>query len=145
MKKHPYFRNIALAIVLGIALTVCSIVRAFVPMAVLPKLDIPNMVLLSLVALLLDHYLFPGVRRMDLVAPLLGALTFGLLPYAAGFCVLLEALKLAMIGGVIFTASAWVFAEVQERLSSGPAAKAAPIFSALGLYLAAQCFAGILL
>ena len=34
---------------------------------------------------------------------------------------------------------------MMERLSSGPVAKAAPVLSALGLYLAAQCFAGIIL
>jgi hypothetical protein len=32
---------------------------------------------------------------------------------------------------------------MEDRLSTGPAAKLAPILSALGLYLAAQCFMGI--
>ena len=56
-----------------------------------------------------------------------------------------EAVKLGVIGGVVFTATAWLFTSVQDRLSSGPVCKAAPVVSAFGLYLAAQCFAGILL
>ena len=41
--------------------------------------------------------------------------------------------------------TAWLFTTVQERLSSGPSCKAAPVVSAFGLYLASQCFMGILL
>lgn len=102
MKYKKYASNTALAVVLGIALAVCMLIRTFVPMAVLPRLDIPNMVLLSMIALL------------------------------------------AAVGGVVFAVTAWLFASCQERISSGPAAKAAPVLSALCLYLASQCFAGIL-
>jgi hypothetical protein len=56
----------------------------------------------------------------------------------------LEALKLAGIGCVTFSATTWLFTSIQNRLASGPVAKAAPVLSALGLYLASQCFAGIL-
>ena len=58
---------------------------------------------------------------------------------------MLEALKLALAGGVIFTAITWLYTTILDSLSSGPVAKAAPVVSALGLYLAVQCFAGILL
>ena len=145
MKENRYFRNTTLTAALAVGLAVCLTVRAFQPMAVLPKLDIPNMVLLSMAALLADHYLLPGRKRCDVLTLLLAALSFGLLPWAAGFADGIQALKLAAIGGVTFWVSAWLFASVQDRLSTGPAAKAAPVFSALGLYLAAQCFSGILL
>ena len=72
-------------------------------------------------------------------------MTFGLLPFAACFVSLTEALKLALAGGVVFTAVTWLYSSLQERLSSGPAAKAAPVIGALGLYLAVQCFAGWIL
>jgi len=49
------------------------------------------------------------------------------------------------VGGVVFTVTAWLFTSIQDRLSSGPACKAAPVVSAFGLYLAAQAFTGILL
>ena len=145
MKQNKFFRNIALTVVLGIALAVCVILRALLPMAVLPKLDIPNMVLLSLVALLMDHYFARGEKKFCICLPLFSAATFGILPWAAGFASGLQALQLALMGGITFGLTAWVFTQMQDRLSSGPAAKAAPILSALGLYLAAQCFAGILL
>ena len=145
MKKNNYFRNIALMGVLGIALVVCVVVKAYNPMGVLPKLDLPNMVLLSLLALLLDHYLISSVKRCDGLVALFAALTFAALPWAAGFSDGWQILKLAVAGGVVFFLTAWLFGSMEDRLSSGPAAKLTPVFSALGLYLAAQCFAGILL
>ena len=71
--------------------------------------------------------------------------TFTALPFAAGFANLIEVPKLALVGCVTYLAMAWLFGQMQERLSSGPAAKAAPVLSALGLYLAVQCFSGIIL
>ena len=145
MKKNNYFPGVALAAVLGVALMVMVLVRTFVPMAVLPRLDIPNMVLVSVVALLLEHYLTGGSKGGYVGIFLLSALAFGLLPLAAFFAQPLEALKLAVVGGCVFTLVAWIFRSMQDRLSSGPVARIAPVMGALGLYLAAQCFAGILL
>ena len=71
--------------------------------------------------------------------------TFGLLPFAACFVSVIDALKYGVVGGVVFTALTWLFSAVLDRLSTGPAAKAAPILSALGLYLASQCFMGMIL
>lgn len=142
--KKTYTLNTLLAIVVGIAALACIILRTVAPMIILPELDIPNMVLLSLIALLLDHYIAPGAKRRYLCIPVFSAITFGLLPFAACFVGALDALWLALAGGVVFTAVTWIFTSVTDRLSTGPAAKAAPIFSALGLYLACQCFMGIL-
>ena len=145
MKNKTYTLNMLLAIVLGAVLLVCVLVRTFAPRIILPELDIPNMVLISLLALITDHYLAPGAKRCYICIPLFGALTFGLLPFAACFVGALEALKLALGVGVVFTATTWLYSTMQDRLSSGPVTKAAPVVSALGLYLAVQCFVGILL
>jgi len=144
MKKNQYFLNTALAVVIFIACAVCALVRTFLPAAVLPRLDIPNMGALALVALLVDHYAARGAKRCYICIPVFSALSFGLLPYCAGFATGMEALKLAILGGVVFTAVTWLFSAMEDRLSSGPAAKAAPILSAVGLYLALQCFIGII-
>lgn len=141
--KNKYLSNTLLAAILGIALAVCVLVRTFVPMAVLPLLDIPNISLLSLAALVLAHYLSGGKQPNWILSAVLAAATFGLLPFAAGIFTGLEAAKTAAIGGIVFCVLSWLFRSVQDRLSSGPAAKAAPVLSALGLYLAVQCFAGI--
>ena len=57
----------------------------------------------------------------------------------------LYAMQLALVGGAVFTLLTFLYSSVQERLSSGPNAKAAPVLSALGLYLAFQVFANIIL
>ena len=145
MKNRNYTSNVALSIVLGVFLLACVLVRTFNPMAVLPKLDVPMVVALSLAALLASHYLAKANEPCDVISLALAAVTFGLLPYVSGFATVMEALKLALVGGITFFVAAWLFDEMMERLSSGPAAKAAPVLSALGLYLAAQCFAGIVL
>lgn len=143
MKEKHYLLNTLLAAVLGIALVVCVLLRTYMSAVILPKLDIPAMVLLTLAALVLNHYMAPDSRRCLVCSAVLAAVTFGLLPWCAGFATVAEALKLALYGGVVFAATAWLFGSIQDRLSTGPAAKLAPVLSALGLYLAAQCFAGI--
>ena len=144
MKENKYFLNTALALVLGLALTAAVLVRTFAPAVIIPELNGVNMVLLSLIALVLDHYAAPNAKRCWVCIALLSALTFGLLPFAACFVGAADAAMLALKGGAVFTVTAWLFTSIQDRLSSGPAAKAAPLFSALGLYLAAQCLMGII-
>ena len=54
MNKKTYTLNTLLAVTLGAALLACVVVRTFWPRMILPVLDIPNMVLVSLATLLLD-------------------------------------------------------------------------------------------
>ena len=145
MKKNTYALNTVLAAVLGAALLICVFVRTFAPRIILPELDIPNLVLISLVALVLDHYLAPNAERCYICIPVFSAVTFGLLPYAAAFVTGNEALELAFFGCIVFTAVTWLFTSVQDRLSTGPAAKAAPVVSAFVLYLAIQGLMGMFL
>ena len=144
MKKNFYL-NTFLAIVLSAILLTMLIVRTCFPAAILPVANIPNLVLVSLLALLVDHYAAPGAKRCYICIPALATVTFGILPYAAGFAAPMEAVKLAIAGGIVFTAVTWLFSSMMSRLRSGPAAKAAPFMSALGLYLASQCFMGMIL
>ena len=145
MKNKTYILNTFLAASLGVYLLVAVIVRAFCPQIILPKANIPNMVLISLIALVLDHYLAPDAKRCYICIPVLSAITFGLLPYCAAFAAPMEALKLAVVGGIVFTVTTWLFSTIQDRLSSGPAAKASAFFSAVSLYMASQCFIGMIL
>lgn len=145
MKNKSYILNTLLTVVVGIALAVCVLVRAFAPAVVLPQLDIPNIALLSLLALLADHYLAPGAKRCYVCIPLFAVLTFGILPYVSGFADPMTALKTGLIGGAVFTVLTLLYSTIQERLSSGPSAKAAPLLSAFGLFLAFQIFSGMIL
>lgn len=145
MKNKTYILNTLLALVFGLALLVAIFVRTFAPNIILPQLNIPNLVLVSLAALLPDHYLAPDAKRCYICIPLFSAMTFGLLPWAAAFVNGVQALTLALAGSITFTATTWLFTSIQDRLSSGPQSKAAPVLSALGLYLASQCLTGIFL
>ena len=108
MKNKTYLLSTFLAAVVGIALLACVIVRAFFPAVILPKANIPNLVLLGLIALVLDHYLAPGAKRCYICIPVFSALSFGLLGWAAGLVSPVDALILGIAGAVIFTALTWV-------------------------------------
>jgi hypothetical protein len=145
MKNKTYILNTFLTAVLGVYLLIAVIIRTFCPQIILPKANIPNLVLISLIALVLEHYLVPEAKRCYICVAVFSALAFGILPYAAAFTTPLESVKLAVVGGVVFTVTTWLFTTIQDRLSSGPAAKASAFFSAVSLYMAAQCFIGMIL
>lgn len=142
MKKNQYSSSVLLAAVTLLALLVCVAVDAFAPAVNLPKLDIPNMVALSVIALVLSELLAPGTKGCWISQALFAALTFGLLPLAAGFAGVCEAVKLALVGAVVFPVTAALFASMEKRMASGGISKVSLVIGAFGLYLAAQCFAG---
>lgn len=141
--NKKYVLNTILSVVLGIYYLVLVLIRAFAPQIILPQWDIPGLVLISLVALVLEHYLVPNAPRCYLCIPVFSGITFGLLTFCA-YMGLGEALKLTAAGALVFTCTSWLFTTIQDRLSSGPAARASAFFSAVSLYMAAQCFMGIL-
>lgn len=145
MKNNKYLLNTVLAAVVFLTSLVLMLVEMLQPAVWLPKLDIPNMVLLSLAALLVEHYLAPGNPRCYICIPVLSALAFGLLPAAAGVVAWSLVWKYALVGGVVFTATTWLFTSITDRLSSGPKAHGAAVISAVCLYLAAQIFSGMIL
>ena len=145
MKNNKYLLNTLLAVAVLLAAGTMMVLRTIQPAVILPKVNIPNLVLISLVALLGDHYLAPKADRCYICIPVLAAVTFGLLPFAAGIIGAGEILKVALVGAVVFTATTFLFTSMADRLSSGPKAHAAAFLSAFGLYLAAQCFAGMIL
>lgn len=145
MKNNKYLFNTILTCVVFVAMAVKMILRVVQPAAVLPVLNIPNMAALCLIALLTEHYLAPGNERCYICIPVFGALTFALLPLLAGFACQHTFWQIGLVGGAVTTVTVWLFTSMTDRLLSGPRAKAAAAMSAFGLYLAAQCFAGIIL
>lgn len=145
MKNRSFVLNTALAVVMTVAFAVCILLRTFCPWVIIPALNIPNMALLSLIALLADYYIARGAKRCYICTFLFSAITFGVLPYVSGFAAGWDVLKLALVGSAVFTVLTFLYSSVQERLSTGPAVKAAPLLSAFGLYLAFQIFANIIL
>jgi len=145
MKKNQYFLNTLLAAVVFAALAVMLVIRVVLPAAVLPPINIPNMVLISILALLLEHFLAPYNPRCYICIPVFSAITFGVLPLMAGFACQHDFWKYGLVGGVVFTVTTFLFTSLTDRLLTGPKAKAALVVCSLGIYLAAQCFAGIIL
>lgn len=140
--NKKYTLNTLLPVVLGIYLLANVIVRTFWPRMILPMLDIPMLTAISVVTLLIEHYLAPEAPRCYICIPVFAAVTFGLLSFGA--CLgIAAAAEMAVKGCIVFTAVTWLFTSMVDRMSTGPAAKAAPFVSALGLYLAAQCFMGM--
>ena len=143
MKNKPYLLNVLLAATVGISLGITLIVRTFVPAAILPAFNIPNITVISLITLLADHFIAPGSRRNYVCIPIFAALTFALLPWASGLIGLSELIKLALGGAIVFTAVTWLFSSMVNRISSGRHNRATAVICAFGLYLAVQAFAGI--
>ena len=143
MKNKTYTLNTVLTAVLTAVLAVMVVLRTVSPQLILMQFDIVSITGISLAALVLDHYLAKGAKRCGICIPLFAALSFGLLPFAAGMVAVKYLLGLALTGAVVFTVCTFVFTSIQDRRSSGPAAKLAPIMSAIGIWLAVQAFAGI--
>ncbi len=145
MKERNDMLPVLLAVVLTVAMAAAVLFETFAPAVVLPVINIPNMAGLCLVVLLIEHYLAPNARRCYICVALFSLLSFGLLPYAAGVVALAQVWKIALVGGVLFTLLTRIFDSVMDRITTGPKAAFAPVISALGLYLAFQVFAGIIL
>jgi len=145
MKNNKYLLSTILAAVVFAACAICMLIRVWQPAAVLPVLNIPGMVALSVIALLIEHFLTKGNPRCYICIPVFGMLTFGILPLMAGFACQHDFWKYGLVGGVVFTVTTFLFTSAQDRLLTGPKAKAAIVITAVGIWLASQCFAGIIL
>lgn len=145
MKKNPFLLNFLLSGLLFIVMLIMMLIRVWNPAGVLPRLDIPGIALLSLVVLVLEHYLYPKAPRNYAAIALLSLLSFALLPLMAGFACVHDFWKIGLAGCVVFTVLTWLYTSMVSRITSGQKAPAAPIVSALGLYLAIQGFGGIFL
>ena len=145
MKNNKYLLNTILA---GVLFALCAaglLIRVWNPAAVLPVLNIPSMVAISVTALLIEHFLTKGNPRCYICIPVFSAVAFGVLPLMAGFACQHDFWKFGLVGGVVFTVTTFLFTSAQERLLTGPKAKAAALITGLGIWLASQCFAGIIL
>lgn len=145
MRKNVYLRNILLAMVVGIASLAMLLCRVFLPGLVLPVWNIPALLGLVCLSLVLNAYLGTQGNYCWICSGLLAVVTFGLLPWSAGIVSTAAMWKIALLGGGVYLLANFLFDSLLERLSSGPAGKLAALVSGLVLFLAGQCFAGMLL
>ena len=145
MKKTTYLLPLMLTAVLFVTLLAGMLVQIFLPAVILPTLNIPNMVLLCLVALLLEHLISKGNPRCYICVVAFGVTIFALLPLMAGFACVHDFWKFGLVGGISLGLTTCLFASAVKRLKTGAKAPAALLLTCLGIYLASQCFAGIFL
>ena len=143
MEKKSFVLNVLLAVVLGAGLLVGVVWSAFQPNVVLSNLDIPAMAALVLIALLIE-YLWKGTeKRAWAVQIVLAAVTFAVLPFAAGYVG--AGIKVTVCGTILFAVLTWLFDSMAERMSVTCDCKCAMIPTAFVMYLACQCFMGMIL
>ena len=143
MKNRTTILNSVLAAVLGIVLLVSVIVKTVSPHFILPEINIPYIAAVSLMALVLTHFV-KTEEGCILCEALLATVTFAVLPMAAGLATV-AVWKLAIIGGIVFTVLNVMFTAMIKRMELSSTCKYAVIPAAFGLYLACQCFAGWIL
>ena len=153
MKTLEFKLSTVLAGVTGITCLVLVLLRALAPTVMLPLVNIPNIAALCAIALVADCWLDwkkPVPKQNWLAVAVFAVLTLWLMPLAAGLCGWAEALRVGVLGGALFTAMAFMFTGIRQKIFSGPAGKGvmgfiSPLAAAFVLYLAFQAFADILL
>ena len=143
MEKKNFVLNVLLAAVLGAGLLVGMVWKAFQPNVVLADLELPAIAALVLIALVIE-YLWKGTqKRAWAVQIVLAAITFAVIPFAAGYAG--TGIGLILCGTAMFTVLTWIFDSVAERLDVTCDCKCAMIPTAFVMYLACQCFMGMIL
>ena len=143
MEKKNFVLNVLLAVVLGAGLFVGIVWSAFLPNVVLADLDLTAFAALVLIALVIE-YLWKGTqKRAWAVQIALAAVTFAVLPMAAGYVD--AGLKMILCGTVLFAALTWVFDSVAERMNATTDCKFAMIPTAFVMFLACQSLMGMIL
>ena len=143
MKKESMILNTLLAVVLGVGLLTGMVWRAFQPNVVLPDLDIPAMAALVLIALVLEYLLTGTKKRAWVMQIVLAAVTFAVLPWAADLPYM--SLMTVVCGTAVFAALTWMFDFATDRLEVTADCKYAVIPTAFVMYLACQCFMGMII
>lgn len=143
MEKKSFVLNVLLAVVLGAGLLTGIIWSAIQPNVVLPELNLPAIAALVLIALVFE-YLFKGTAKRAWAAQLvLAAVTFAVLPFAAGYAG--AGIGVTVCGTAVFGILTWMFDSVAERMEITADCKYVMIPTAFVMYLACQCFMGMII
>lgn len=134
-------------LVLAITLIVCiflMLFSVFAPRLITAPFDFQAVLAIILAAFTLEFCFSKNEELPGVVAIILAAVTFGVLPLCAGLVDLKEGLKLGLAGGIAFWAVGMIFWSMKKKPFSSPTAELAAAANALLLFLAAQGIIGIL-
>lgn len=140
MKQRTYFLNLLLIAEVFVVCGAALLAETFAPSAMLPKVSIPLLVLLTVLPLAVEHYVGAPKKRNWIASILLAGLTFSL----GAIVTETPVWVLFLVGAAVFAVVTVLYTSMGQRMKGGPAAKAAPAVNALLLVLAAQFFQGIL-
>ena len=140
MKERTWFLNILLAAEVFAVCAAVLVTEAFVPSAMLPKVSISILVLLTAVPLAVEHYVGAPAKRNWPGSILLAGLTFAMGTLVSD----VAAWMLFLVGAAVFGLVTVLYSSMCHRMKSGLTTKTAPAVNALLLFLAAQFFQGIL-
>lgn len=141
--KKSLLGNTLLAGVVGVFCLASMLLRAFAPAVILPVLDLPMLVLLSLIALTMERYLEPNQSRPWGWTVLLSGAVFAFLPWCAGLTEGETIWKLFLAGAAVYGGGTFLYGSMFRRLAATPASRLAPAMSAFALFLACQALAGL--
>lgn len=142
-KERLYLKNTLLAAELGIVCLVVILFRTFRPGTVLLHLDIPQLVLLSVIPMMVGRSYKTAKKEQFLYSVILAGVTFAALPFCAGWNTGMETWKLLAEGALVFGVVDVLYTSMAKRVLSGPKAPLALVVNGLMLYLASQCLQGI--
>ena len=144
MKERTYLLNLLLAGLVGMVCLALVLVQALLPYVLIPKAELPVLVLLTAVPLAAEHYIGAPKKREWIGSTVLAGLTFSVLPACAGVTGGMAVWQLFVYGCIVFAVTTILYTSMSRRMASGPRAKAAPIVNALLLVLAMQFFQGLI-
>lgn len=143
MKAKFYVKNTLLAVELGLVCLAVILMRTFSQGTLLPRFDIPFLVLMSVIPMIIACYVKAEGNDNVLVSVLLAAVTFTVLPLAAGWDTGMSAVKMFAEGAVVFAVTDAFCTSIGRRVATGPKAPLALAANGFVLYLASQCFQNI--
>jgi len=132
MNKSRYFSIFILIAEVGLLCMAGLFLRAFTPAAVLPRRDIPFLVLLSVIPLVLERYLCGEERGSRVFSAIMAGVIFAGFPLAVGLSEPGEMGRLLLGGGVTFllTAAAYDAVSARGRTAAAPAVNGLMLFLA---------------
>ena len=143
MKKNLYFVNILFIIEMGLLGLVSVLLRSFAPAMVLPHLDLPHLVLFSVIPMIFSDYMAPEMKGHSMIHILLGTMTLTALPLCAQWTIGVPVWKFLMISLGAFGMTWVIYQSIGRRMASGVSGRFAPLINGVMLFLASQCFQGL--
>ncbi len=136
--KDKFFINILMAFSIGLFCVTAVLMKAFSLLP--PKLSIPNMVLISVIALSAERFFVKDIKRAIWENIILSGIIFALFSFFAG---ILETsiLKMFVLGAFVFATVDLIFSSALKRRIS--LSNATIIADAILIFLASQIFNGL--